>query len=125
MEHRKQKTRDRDRISRSDPDDDNTYYVQLTTGQTMRNNILVCDGNNSIIARVNGKFEPNLHYSVNLLYVFHFHCIPYSRAHTHTCTIFVIPVLYYVLLYYVCMLYNSLTFTFPKAILYNIYAFVI
>jgi len=65
---------------------DNAYYAQLTTGQTMRNNILVCDANNSIIAskwEIRTQFA--LHCTVNPLYISHFHCITYytlARAHT-------------------------------------------
>lgn len=77
--NRKQKTWQGPR--RSDPD--NTYYAQLTTGQTMQNNILVCDENNSIIT---SKWEIRTQFalhSVNPLYVLHFHCIPHSRAHLY------------------------------------------
>lgn len=66
---------------------DNTYYAQLTTGQTMRNNILVCDANNSIIA---SKWEIRTQFalrcSVNPLYILHFHCITYTFARAHTRT---------------------------------------
>jgi len=66
---------------------DNAYYAQLTTGQTMRNNILVCDANNSIIAskwEIRTQFA--LHCTVNPLHISHFHCITYcytlARVHT-------------------------------------------
>lgn len=84
------KRRDRDRARQSaGPAADNAYYAQLTTGQTMRNNILVCDANNSIIA---SKWEIRTQFAlhrtvVDPLYISHFHCITYyytlARAPTH------------------------------------------
>lgn len=69
------------------PTVDNAYYAQLTTGQTMRNNILVCDANNSIIA---SKWEIRTQFAlrctVNPLHISHFHCITYyTLARVHNC----------------------------------------
>lgn len=95
------------------PAADNAYYAQLTTGQTMRNNILVCDANNSIIA---SKWEIRTQFAlrctVNPLYISHFHCITYytlARAHTRT----TIAIRTHIMCVRVCV---SLTFTFPAAI---------
>lgn len=94
---------------------DNAYYAQLTTGQTMRNNILVCDANNSIIAskwEIRTQFA--LHCTVNPLYISHFHCITYytlARAHTRR----TIATRTHITRVCVCVCV-SLTFTFPTAI---------
>jgi len=108
------KRRDRDRRIGADPD--NAYYAQLTTGQTMQNNILVCHGNNSIIT---SKWEILTQFalqrqstlSLSLSPRFAFPLYPTLVAQTHTYT----RTLYKRIYVCVCVCVYSLTFVFPAA----------